>query len=191
MAMLRNQFENDVITIRDRLQHQIEQASSGGGTTLSPERALQVLQDVVAIEVLRYVRHIQTAMAAAAIDRSDLAVEFRDHAADELVHTMQAAERVSQLGGSTDFDAVSVIKRAHVAQAVTDQIDLVQLLKEDLAVERVVTSCCHQIGRRLDTRDVTTCRLIRSIGAEANGHVGGLTRLLKYVTGLDGGKTRT
>ena len=97
---------------------------------------MQVLQDVVAVEVLRYMRHVQSAMAAERSDRDEIAVEFRDHAADELVHSIQVARRVRQLGGSTDFDAVTVIKRAHVARTGSDQTELTHMLEEDLAVER-------------------------------------------------------
>lgn len=189
--MLVNEFETDVIAIRDRLRQHLDDGCSGSDIAMAPPQALRVLQDFVAIEVLRYVRHVQTAMAAERSDRGEIAVEFRDVAANELVHSIQVARRVRQLGGSTNFDAVTVIKRAHVARTDSDQIELVNMLKEDLAVERVVISCCDQIGRRLDVRDAATRHLMDSVGAEAIEHVGGLRQLLTRDTELTGDSNPT
>ena len=108
-------------------------------------------------------------------------MQLRDHAADELVHTIQLAERVVQLGGSTDFDAVTVIKHAHVVRPVSDRMDLPRCLKKILTLNPLSSPAVIRIGRRLDSRDLETRRLMTSIEAETIKHVGGLTQLLRQI----------
>ncbi|HEY3750167.1 MAG TPA: ferritin-like domain-containing protein, partial [Pseudonocardiaceae bacterium] len=108
-----NQFAIDVSKIRDDARAHMENGpvtQTYGGDV---KRLVEVLNDVVATEIVCFLRYSQHAIAATGIDRAQVAAEFREHAGEELQHGLRAAERVSQLGGQPDFDPASLAARSH------------------------------------------------------------------------------
>ncbi|MFB7214077.1 ferritin-like domain-containing protein [Streptomyces sp. NPDC056255] len=59
---------------------------------------------MVATEVVCRLRYSRHTVSATGIDRARVTAEFTEHAAEEIQHTMRAAERIAQLGGEPDFD---------------------------------------------------------------------------------------
>ncbi|MEV8099515.1 ferritin-like domain-containing protein [Kitasatospora sp. NPDC085879] len=80
---------------------------------LDTGRVIAVLNDVVATEVVCWLRYTRHAISATGIDRAQVAAEFTEHAAEEMQHALRAAERLSQLGGEPDFDPATLARRAH------------------------------------------------------------------------------
>jgi bacterioferritin len=95
--MASGSFSVDVAAIRAR------QKMAEGPVTESygrnPDEVVAVLNDVLATEIVCWMRYTRHAISAAGIDRAQVAAEFTEHADQEREHAMRAAERISQLGG--------------------------------------------------------------------------------------------
>jgi bacterioferritin len=139
---------------------------------------LNILNQVVATEIVCYLRYTQNAIAAAGIDRAQVAKEFQEHAAEELQHGLRAADRVNQLGGVPDFDPATLAQRAHTEYSFPGSTDLDTMLRENLVAERIVISSYQEIIRWIGDSDPTTRRLMEDILGEEEEHANDLTDLL-------------
>jgi len=173
-----NQFEIDVSRIRDDARAKMEHGPVTEGYQADRERVIKVLNDVVATEVVCFLRYSQHAIAATGIDRTQVAAEFREHARQEMDHGLRAAERVSQLGGKPDFDPATLAARSHTEYVETAEDDLRRMLQENLVAERIVITSYQEIIRWLGDSDPTTRRLMESILEEEEEHADDLTDLL-------------
>lgn len=173
-----NQFEIDISRIRDDARSHMSAGPVTETYGADQKRIIDVLNDVVATEIVCFLRYSQHAIAATGIDRAQVAAEFREHAAEEMQHGLRAAERVSQLGGAPDFDPASLVARAHTEYVTVDEADLRRMLEENLVAERVVISSYQEIIRWIGDSDPTTRRLLESILAEEEEHADDLTDLL-------------
>jgi bacterioferritin len=141
------------------------------------EAVIDVLNQVVATEIVCYLRYTQHSIVATGIDRAQVAAEFVEHAAEERRHGERAAERISQLGGRPDLSP-DALKRSHTDYAVADDADLTKMLEENLVAERIVISSYREIIRWLSDSDPTTRRLMESILEEEEEHADDLVDLL-------------
>jgi len=173
-----NQFELDVTKIRDDARSKISQGAVTKGYEADKKRLIEILNDVVATEIVCFLRYTQHAIAATGIDRAQVAAEFREHARQEMDHGLRAAERVSQLGGDPDFDPATLVSRAHTEYVTVDETDLERMLKENLVAERIVITSYQEIIRWIGDSDPTTRRLMESILAEEEEHADDLNDLL-------------
>ncbi|HEX5116827.1 MAG TPA: ferritin-like domain-containing protein [Pseudonocardiaceae bacterium] len=173
-----NTFEIDVTRIRDNARAHMDAGAVTGTYGADKLRIIEILNDVVATEIVCFLRYSQHAIAATGIDRAQVAAEFREHATEEMQHGLRAAERISQLGGQPDFDPASLAQRAHTEYVTTDETDLARMLRENLVAERIVISSYQEIIRWIGDSDPTTRRLMESILAEEEEHADDLTDLL-------------
>ena len=173
-----NQFEIDVTKIRDDARAHMEAGPVTGTYDVDRKRLIEVLNDVVATEIVCFLRYSQHAIAATGIDRAQVAAEFREHATEEMQHGLRAADRVSQLGGDPDFNPASLTQRAHTEYVAVDESDLERMLKENLVAERIVISSYQEIIRWIGDGDPTTRRLMEDILAEEEEHADDLLDLL-------------
>ncbi|HEY7859706.1 MAG TPA: ferritin-like domain-containing protein [Candidatus Nanopelagicales bacterium] len=173
-----NQFKIDVTKIRNDARRRMADGAVTSGNTIDKDRLIQVLNEVVATEVVCYLRYSQHALAASGIDRAQVVAEFTEHAADELRHGLMAAERVSQLGGTPDFDPSTLAARSHTDYVTNENTDLTGMLKENLVAERIVITTYQEIIRWVGEADPTTRRLMEQILAEEEGHADDLNDLL-------------
>lgn len=173
-----NQFAIDVTRIRDDARAKMEAGPVTGTYGADTTRLIEILNDVVATEIVCFLRYSQHAIAATGIDRAQVAAEFKEHARQEMDHGLRAAERISQLGGSPDFDPASLVARAHTEYVTTEENDLKRMLKENLIAERIVISSYQEIIRWIGDSDPTTRRLMESILAEEEEHADDLNDLL-------------
>jgi bacterioferritin len=148
------------------------------GNGADQQRLIEVLNDVVASEIVCFLRYSQHAIAATGIDRAQVAAEFREHATQEMNHGMMAAERVSQLGGEPDFDPSTLVKRSHTEYTTTDAADLTQMLKDNLLAERIAITTYQEIIRWIGDSDPTSRRMMEQILAEEEEHADDLNDLL-------------
>ncbi|MDT0310630.1 ferritin-like domain-containing protein [Streptomyces sp. DSM 44917] len=173
-----DQFVLDVTRIRDEARQRME----GGPVTttygMDAERVIGILNDVIATEVVCWLRYTRHAIAAKGIDRAQVSEEFTEHAKEEMQHALWAAERVSQLGGNPDFDPATLAGRAHTDYATPDDLDLKEMLKNNLFAERIVISTYQEIIRWLGDHDPTTRRLMERILEEEEDHADDLTDLM-------------
>ena len=173
-----NKFALDVTKIREDARARMDQGPVTEGNEADTDRLIEILNDVVATEIVCFLRYTQHAIAATGIDRAQVAAEFREHASEEMNHGLRAAERVSHLGGRPDFDPTTLMTRAHTEYVTTDENDLRRMLQENLVAERIVITTYQEIVRWIGDSDPTTRRMLESILEEEEEHADDLNDLL-------------
>lgn len=171
-------FSADIAAIRDRAREKMEQGPVTGSYGKDPTEVISVLNDVVATEVVCWMRYARHAISVTGINRAQVAGEFSEHAESERNHAMRAAERISQLGGEPDFDPATIAARAHTTYETFADNDLEGMLRDNLAAERTVITTYQEIVRWLGNDDPTTRRLIEDILAEEEAHADDILGLL-------------
>ncbi|HET9876847.1 MAG TPA: ferritin-like domain-containing protein [Mycobacterium sp.] len=170
MTITTNQFELDVQRIRAEARRHMTAGAVTAGNTIDVQRLIDVLNEVVATEIVCYLRYSQHAIAAVGLNRAQVAQEFEEHAGDEGKHALWAAERVSQLGGNPDFNPATLTDRSHTEYVTVDDADLNRMLTENLVAERIVITTYQEIIRWIGESDPTTRRLLEKILAEEEEH---------------------
>jgi len=176
--MATDTFSADVTAIRERARQKMEQGPVTSAYGKDPKEVIGVLNDVLATEIVCWMRYSRHAISAAGINRAQVSDEFTEHAENEREHAMRVAERISQLGGDPDFDPATIAARAHTTYETFADDDLTGMLKENLAAERIVIITYQEIIRWLGADDPTTRRLIEDILAEEEEHADDIIDLL-------------
>lgn len=171
-------FSADVTAIRERARQKMEQGPVTSAYGKDPKEVIGVLNEVLATEIVCWMRYSRHAISAAGINRAQVSDEFTEHAENEREHAMRVAERISQLGGDPDFDPATIAARAHTTYETFADDDLTGMLKENLAAERIVIITYQEITRWLGADDPTTRRLIEDILAEEEEHADDIIDLL-------------
>lgn len=172
-----SEFLSDVQSLRDRARKQIEMGPVTDAYGADRERVITVLNEVLATELvcyLRYKRHYFTARGANA---QAAAAEFLQHSTDELGHADLAATRITQLQGEPDFNPDVLSKRSHAEY--TEGKSLVEMVKDDLVAERVAIESYQEIVRWLGNDDPTTRTMIETILATEEEHANDMLELLQ------------
>ena len=166
----------DVATLRSRARQHIEEGAVTAGYTGDRKEVLRLLNQALATElicVLRYKRHY---FMARGIHAATVAAEFHEHAAEELGHADQIAERIVQLGGEPDFSPMTLLARSH-AEYVEGKT-LLDMIKENLVAERIAIDSYREMAHYLGEDDPTTKRMIESILAVEEEHADELSDLV-------------
>jgi bacterioferritin len=171
-------FTTDITAIRKRARQKMEEGPVTESYGKNPEDVIAVLNEVVATEIVCWMRYTRHAMSATGINRGQVASEFSEHAESERGHAMRAAERVSQLGGDPDFDPATIAKRAHTSYETFADADLEGMLRDNLTAERIVITTYQEIIRWLGDDDPTTRRLLEDILADEEEHADDIVDLL-------------
>lgn len=170
-------FAIDVTRIRDEARQHLKQGPVTPSNTMDVDRVITVLNQVVATEMVCYLRYTQNAIVAMGIDRVQVADMFQDHAAEELGHFQRVSDRVNQLGGSPDMNPATMTERAITDYSTSDDTDLQNMIRENLVAERIVIGAYAEIIRWLGTADPTSRRLLEDILQEEEDHADELNDL--------------
>ncbi|MDX6390312.1 MAG: bacterioferritin [Streptosporangiaceae bacterium] len=176
--MADSSFSADVSAIRERARQKMDQGPVTGSYGKDAAEVVALLNEVLATEIVCWMRYSRHAISASGINRAQVSGEFTEHAEEEREHAMRVAERISQLGGDPDFDPATLAQRAHTTYETFKDNDLTGMLRENLAAERIVIITYQEIIRWLGDDDVTTRRLIEDILAEEEEHADDLVDLL-------------
>jgi bacterioferritin len=172
-------FRIDLETIRDRALRHMEAGPLTPSYGHDVGRVIDVLQEVLATEIVCELRYRAHYYAAAGLHGEIVKQEFLEHAREEREHGERIAERIDQLGALPSFDPATLSERAHARYVVGD--DLVAMLREDLVAERVAVQTYTEIVRWLGDADPTTRRLMEDILAQEEEHADDLASLLERV----------
>lgn len=173
--MMPNQFAIDVARIRDQARQHLNQGPVTPSNATDVDRVITVLNQVVASEMVCYLRYTQNSIIAQGIDREQVAAMFRDHAAEELGHFQRVSDRINQLGGAPDMNPATLKERAHTDYSTPPNTDLQGMIRENLVAERIVIGAYTEIIRWLGNADPTTRRLMEDILKEEEDHADELT----------------
>jgi bacterioferritin len=173
-------FVMDVSRMRDEARQHLKQGPVTASNTTDVDRVIMVLNQVVASEMVCYLRYTQNAIVAQGIDREQVARVFQDHAAEELGHFQRVSDRINQLGGSPDLNPATMKERAHTEYSTpNDETDLQGMIRENLIGERIVIEAYTEIIRWLGESDITSRRLIEQILKDEEDHADELNDLFE------------
>lgn len=173
-----NDFAIDIARIRDEARQHLKQGPVTPSDTTNVDRVITVLNQVVASEMVCYLRYTQNAIVCQGINREQVASMFEDHAREELGHFQRVSDRINQLGGSPDLNPATLKDRAVTDySAPKDDADLQGMIRQNLVGERIVIEVYTEIVRWLGDRDITSRRLIEDILKDEEDHADELNDL--------------
>lgn len=180
-AIAMSDFVLDVKTIRDRARKHMEDGAVTGGNKADRKRVIEVLNEVLATElvcVLRYKRHY---FMARGIHSESVKAEFLQHAGEEQQHADWIAERITQLGGAPNFNPEGITQRSH--SEYDESANLEAMVRADLLAERIAIESYSEIVRWLANDDPTTRKMIEDILKMEEEHANDMADLLPGVAG--------
>ncbi|MEZ5654953.1 MAG: ferritin-like domain-containing protein [Sphingobium sp.] len=169
-------FLTDVQTLRDRAKRALDDGAIMPTYKGDPERSVELLQSVVATELVCVLRYRMHAISAEGITSKSVATEFAEHADAEHRHMLMAAERIDQLGGIPNLDPEGLASRS--ATEYGDGGNLVEMLKQNLIAERVVIEHYQELIRFFGDNDPTTRIMLERILADEEEHASDMHDLL-------------
>lgn len=170
------EFLSDILSIRDRARRHMERGAVTAGYKADLDVILRILNEALATEivcVLRYKRHYYMATG---IHAQAVAAEFLEHANEEQGHADLLATRITQLGGSPDFNPAGLVGRSH--SEYVEGSDLLDMIREDLVAERIAIESYGEMVRYVGDADPTTRRMLEGILASEEEHADDLANLL-------------
>ena len=96
-------------------------------------QTIDILQSVLATEIVCVLRYTMNAVAAAGISSDSVKKEFDEHPTEEQRHARAVAERINQLGGTPNFNPEGLATRA--ASQYVEAGNLVEMIRENLVAE--------------------------------------------------------
>ena len=187
-------FTTDVETIRRRARQRMEDGPVTGAYLADRDRVLDVLNEVLATEIVCVLRYKNHYFMASGINAQPVAQEFLQHANEEQQHADMVAQRITQLGGNPNLNPEGLATRAH-AQYV-EAATLERMIREDLVAERIAIETYSEIIRWLGTDDPTTRRLMEDLLKVEEEHADDLANMLQTLANRparkpNGGRRRT
>lgn len=169
-------FLTDVKTLRERARKNI----GDGAVTSTYEgdvgKAIEILQSVLATEIVCVLRYTMHAVAATGISSEGVKAEFAEHAREENEHVGKVAERINQLGGKPDFNPTGLASRSASEYGTADT--LVDMIKENLIAERIAIDHYRELIRYFGNQDPGTRVMLEGILAVEEEHANDMHDLL-------------
>ena len=175
-------FAMDLDAIRNRARKHIEQGAVTESYGADTETVCQVLNEVLATEIvcfLRYKRHAIMAPRVAGIEGEAIMNELSTHADEESQHADRVATRIVQLGGQPNYDPKDLPSRAHAQYVAGETLE--EMLTEDLVAERIAIETYSEIVRFLCNSDPTSRRMMEEILAVEEEHADDLADWLHKI----------
>ena len=97
-------FLTDVTELRKKARTNIEKGVVTPDYQGNVKQTIDILQSVLATEIVCVLRYTMNAVAAAGISSQAVKAEFDEHAREEAEHARQVAERINQLGGKPNMN---------------------------------------------------------------------------------------
>ena len=169
-------FLTDVKTLRARAKQSLDDGAVMPSYKGNVDQTIDLLQTVVATELVCVLRYQMHAIAAEGIDSKSVAEEFQEHADSEREHMLMAANRIDQLGGVPNLDPAGLASRA--ATEYGKGGNLVQMLKDNLVAERLVIEHYQELIRHFGDDDPTTRIMLEHILADEEDHASDMHDLL-------------
>lgn len=175
-SSIKTPFLSDVKTLRDRARQNLEKGAVTDAYGGDVEQTIDILQSVLATEIVCVLRYTMHAVAAQGIASDAVKEEFLEHADEERAHMMAVAERINQLGGKPNFNPEGLATRA--ASQYAEGENLVDMIKENLIAERIAVVHYQELIRFFADKDPTTRVMIEGILAVEEEHANDMHDLL-------------
>ncbi|HEY1927485.1 MAG TPA: ferritin-like domain-containing protein [Caulobacteraceae bacterium] len=169
-------FLSDVISLRERARKSLEDGAVTGTYRGDPKKTVEILQSVLATEIVCVLRYTMHSVAATGISSEGPRAEFLQHAKEEQEHMMAVAERINQLGGEPNFDPEGLATRS--ASQYGAGGNLVEMIRENLIAERIAIEHYQELIRYFGDNDPTTRRMLEWILSMEEEHANDMHDLL-------------
>jgi bacterioferritin len=169
-------FVSDVKELRRRAREHIDQGAVTQNYGGNVHETIDILQNVLATEIVCVLRYTMHAVGASGIDSESVKAEFLQHAKEEQEHMMMVAERINQLGGTPNFDPQGLSTRSASEYGNAEQ--LVDMIKENLIAERIAVEHYRELVRFFGDKDPTTRLMLEGILAVEEEHANDMHDLL-------------
>jgi bacterioferritin len=169
-------FLTDVTKLRARARASIKDGAVTPAYQGDVDQAIQILQAVLATEIVCVLRYTMNAIVAAGISSEGVKKEFDEHAKEEQGHMRMVAERINQLGGAPDFNPEGLASRS--ASQYIQGANLIEMIKENLVAERIACEHYRELIRFFGDRDPTTRVMMEGILVNEEEHANDMHDLL-------------
>ena len=169
-------FLTDVKELRSRARASIGDGAVTPAYRGDSRQAIEILQTVLATEIVCVLRYTMNAEVAAGIASDSVKREFDEHAKEEQEHMRRVAERINQLGGKPDFNPDGLASRA--ASQYVEGADLIGMIRENLVAERIACEHYRELIRYFGDNDTTTRVMLESILTNEEEHANDMRDLL-------------
>ncbi len=173
-------FLTDVKKLRTRARASIEKGPLTPDYQGDVKQAIEILQAVLATEIVCVLRYTMNAVAATGIASEGVKDEFDQHAKEEQAHMRAVAERINQLGGTPDFNPEGLATRSASQYAVGK--NLVEMIRENLIAERIACEHYRELVRYFADKDPTTRVMLEGILVTEEEHANDMLDLLRSHT---------
>jgi bacterioferritin len=169
-------FLTDVQELRSRARASIEKGAVTPAYQGDVRQAIDILQTVLATEIVCVLRYTMNAIAATGISSDSVREEFGQHAKEEQEHMRKVAERINQLGGTPNFNPEGLAMRS--ASQYAEGANLVEMIKENLIAERIACEHYRELIRYFGEKDPTTRVMMEGILTNEEEHANDMHDLL-------------
>jgi bacterioferritin len=176
MAGNEGTFLTDVKTLRERARKSLQQGAVTPTYKGDVKKAIDILQSVLATELVCVLRYTMHAVTATGISSEAVKGEFAQHAKEEQQHMMAVAERINQLGGKPNFNPEGLLSRS--ASEYVEGENLVDMIKENLIAERLAVDHYRELIRYFGENDPATKLMLERILAVEEEHANDMHDLL-------------
>jgi bacterioferritin len=169
-------FLTDVQELRKRARSSLDKGPVTPDYQGDVEQTIEILQSVLATEIVCVLRYTMNAVAAAGISSDSVKEEFDEHAKEEQEHMRRVAERINQLGGSPNFNPEGLASRS--ASQYAEGGNLVEMIQENLVAERIACEHYRELIRYFADKDPTTRVMMEGILTNEEEHANDMHDLL-------------
>jgi bacterioferritin len=162
--------------LRERARKNLGQSAITSTYKGDVSKTIEILQSVLATEIVCVLRYTMHAVAATGISSEGVRDEFAEHAKEEQEHMMAVAERINQLGGKPDFNPDGLTMRS--ASQYVEGSNLVEMIKENLIAERIAIDHYRELIRYFGDSDPGTRVMIEGILVVEEEHANDMHDLL-------------
>jgi bacterioferritin len=174
--MIEKPFLTDVQTLRDRARQNLDQGAVTPTYQGDLNRTIEILQSVLATEIVCVLRYTMHAVTAQGIASEAVKKEFAQHAREEQEHMMMVAQRINQLGGTPNLNPEGLASRS--ASEYSEGGNLVEMIRENLVAERIAIDHYRELIRHFDDKDPATRVMLERILAVEEEHANDMHDLL-------------
>jgi bacterioferritin len=169
-------FLSDVQSLRKKAREHLSDGALTPAYTGDVKKAIEILQTVLATEIVCVLRYTMHAVAASGISSEGVKKEFATHAKEEQEHMRLVAERINQLGGKPNFNPEGLATRS--ASEYSEGENLVDMIRENLVAERIAVEHYRELVRYFGDDDPTTRVMIENILGVEEEHANDMHDLL-------------
>lgn len=169
-------FLSDIKSLRERARQHLDEGAVTPAYGGDAGQTIDILQTVLATELVCVLRYTQHSVTASGLSSRGPKAEFAEHAKEEHEHALVVAERISQLGGTPNFDPEGLATRS--ASQFAAGADLVEMIKENLVAERIAVEHYRELIRYFGDDDPTTRAMLEGILAVEEEHADDMHDLL-------------